>query len=261
MPKTLFFDLDDTLLWDKKSIDTALQKTADDAAEKYGVESEQLIAEVRKVAPELYSRLTSYEFTKKIGINPFEGLWGEFGDVVHHGFRTMGEEVPAYQKVVWETALQNLGVNEEGGRLREKFIEHRKTSPFLYEETMDVLNELKQLGHRLVMVTNGAPSLQLEKLRITPEIVPYFEYIVISGNVGEGKPAKAVFDHALRLAEENKENVIMIGDNLKTDILGANRSGIESIWIRHDLSVSPQQDIDGQPAHTVSRLKEIFSVL
>ncbi|TFE02493.1 HAD family hydrolase [Jeotgalibacillus sp. R-1-5s-1] len=261
MPKTLFFDLDDTLLWDKKSIDTALGKTADDAAERYELDSGELVAQVRKVAPELYSRLSSYEFTKKIGINPFEGLWGEFGDAIHHGFRKMGEEVPGYQRLVWKTAINNLGVNGESDTFRDKFIEYRKASPFLYEETFDVLEELKQRKHRLVMVTNGAPSLQLEKLRITPELVPYFEHIVISGNVGEGKPEKAVFDHALRLTEEAPDNVLMIGDNLKTDILGANRSGIESVWIRHDPSASPQQDVDGQPTHTISRLKEIFSVL
>jgi len=41
-----------------------------------------------------------------------------------------------------------------------------------------------------------------------------------------GKPHKPIFDAAIKRAETN--NVIMIGDQLQTDILGANNAGIDS---------------------------------
>ncbi|KIL52590.1 hypothetical protein KP77_06170 [Jeotgalibacillus alimentarius] len=260
MPSAIFFDLDDTLLWDKKSIETALSKTAEDAKGLYGTDPEVLLAEVKKAAPAIYKEYSFYDFTKMIGINPFEGLWGAFRDPIHYRFREMGEQIEAYQQRVWQAALKAYDTDGDGSVLREHFISHRKASPFLYEETMEVLDELKAAGYKLVIVTNGAPSLQLEKLRITPEIVPYFDHIIISGNVGEGKPGQAIFDQALRLSGVKADEVWMVGDNLKTDILGANRAGIHSIWIQHHDETVPGED-DGQPDQIIRRLKEIKNLL
>ncbi|TFE02030.1 HAD family hydrolase [Jeotgalibacillus salarius] len=260
MPSAIFFDLDDTLLWDKKSIETALEKTVKDAEDLYGANPDELLAEVKKAAPQLYQKYSFYDFTKMIGINPFEGLWGSFGDPIHHQFREMGAEIEQFQNSVWETALRSCGIDQSGNVLRKCFIAHRKNSPFLYEETLDVLKELKGRGIKLSIITNGAPSLQLEKLRITPELVSYFDHIVISGNIGEGKPGQAIFEHALRVTNQSAQDVWMVGDNLKTDILGANRMGIHSVWIQHDASVVPGKG-EGSPDQTVSRLKEILNLL
>lgn len=39
--KAVFFDLDDTLLWDEKSVSTAFSKTCLKAEEKYGIHAEE----------------------------------------------------------------------------------------------------------------------------------------------------------------------------------------------------------------------------
>ena len=80
MIKAIFFDLDDTLLWDKRSVAEAFKATCQLAEERYGVDPVRLEEEVRKAARELYSSYETYPFTQMIGINPFEGLWGEFKD-------------------------------------------------------------------------------------------------------------------------------------------------------------------------------------
>ncbi|MGM9921133.1 MAG: HAD family hydrolase, partial [Bhargavaea sp.] len=76
MIRTIIFDLDDTILWDKKSIQTAFDRTCEFAAEKAKVDPKQLEEKVRESARELYASYDTYEFTQMIGINPFEGLWG-----------------------------------------------------------------------------------------------------------------------------------------------------------------------------------------
>src|SRR5690625_7964560 len=83
------------------------------------------------------------------------------------------------------------------------------------------------------MLTNGAPSLQYEKLKLSPELSPYFDYIVISGEFGEGKPEPAIFEHAINLLEVEKDETIMVGNNPQSDILSATRAGIDSIWFNH----------------------------
>lgn len=47
-----------------------------------------------------------------------------------------------------------------------------------------------------------------------------------------GKPDPKIFDRALRGFENvSKEQILMVGDTLQTDILGANRAGIKSCLV------------------------------
>ena len=110
---------------------------------------------------------------------------------------------------------------------------------------------------RLLLLTNGSPDLQHTKLKLTPELVPYFEHIVISGEYGKGKPDPGIFKHALSLMSLNNNEVIMVGDNLYTDILGANRTGIRSVWINHHGA----EAVDVKPTYEISRLGELEQIL
>ncbi|OZI11348.1 HAD family hydrolase [Bacillaceae bacterium SAS-127] len=258
MKKAIFFDLDDTLLNDRKSIQTAFDVTCQELAEKYGIEAKTIEEHVRAAAREQYETYSFFPITVQIGINPFEGLWGDFGDVHHYQFRRMGEQISDYQLKSWENGLKKVGIETAAAWAKERFREVRRESPFVYEETFQVLDELKEKGYRLLLLTNGAPSLQLEKLTMTPELVPYFEHIVISGNVGFGKPDPVIFEHALRLMELSPREALMVGDNLSTDILGATRVEMDSVWIDH----RDGKQVDGaNPTYTVNRLQELLNII
>ena len=58
MVKAIFFDLDDTLLWDKKSVATAFEKTCQHAADTYEVDPRSLEEAVRAAARDLYATMT-----------------------------------------------------------------------------------------------------------------------------------------------------------------------------------------------------------
>ncbi|SES14560.1 putative hydrolase of the HAD superfamily [Gracilibacillus ureilyticus] len=257
MVKTIIFDLDDTLLWDKRSVKEAFAATCQLAADKYGVDQEELEAAVREQARELYQSYETYEFTQMIGINPFEGLWGNFLDD-HTYFKKMAEIVPTYRKDAWTNGLKQVGIDdaEYGAYLAEQFPENRKKNPFVYEETFDVLKKL-QGNYQLIMLTNGSPDLQNTKLTITPELRPYFDYIIISGDFGKGKPDPSIFEHVLETAKADKDDAIMVGDNLMTDILGANRAGIKSVWINRE----NKTPTDVKPTYEIKHLEELFDII
>ena len=61
---------------------------------------------------------------------------------------------------------------------------------------LQVLDQLKE-HYKLVLITNGSPSLQHTKLEITPEIAPYFEHIIISGGIRHRKTRSTIFEHVL----------------------------------------------------------------
>ena len=92
------------------------------------------------------------------------------------------EVVPTYRKEAWTRGLKALGIEDEafGAELAERFPAERRKKPFIYDDTFAVLDELKG-KYKLLLLTNGSPDLQNTKLTITPELVPYFDEIVISG--------------------------------------------------------------------------------
>lgn len=257
MIKAIFFDLDDTLLWDQKSIKDAFVATCKLAEERHGLNPDHLEEAVREEARSLYSSYETYPFTQMIGINPFEGLWGNFLDD-QEDFRKMKEIVPNYRKDAWTAGLKKMGVDDPafGAELGERFPVERQKTPFVYEDTYETLDRLRE-NYRLLLLTNGSPDLQNTKLRITPELVPYFEQIVISGDFGRGKPDPTIFEHALSRISLNKDEVIMVGDNLMTDILGANSVGIKSVWInRHN-----KERNEVIPTYEIQHLQELHNIL
>ncbi|MFC7366598.1 MULTISPECIES: HAD family hydrolase [Bhargavaea] len=258
MIRTIIFDLDDTILWDKKSIQTAFDRTCEFAAEKAKVDPKQLEEKVRESARELYASYDTYEFTQMIGINPFEGLWGSFEDE-GDDFRRMRDIIRTYQKDAWTKGLKKVGVEdyELANELVAKFISERRKAPFVFGESFEVLESLKK-DYRLVLLTNGAPSLQNEKLTITPEISPYFDFILISGDFGKGKPDASIFLHVLEKMGTQADEALMVGDNLMTDILGANRAGIRSVWLNREGS-KPNPEV--KPTYEIDHLGKLADVI
>lgn len=256
--KTIIFDLDDTLLWDQKSVKTAFEKTCEYAATKYEVAPATLEEAVRAAARTLYEGYETYDYTVLIGINPFEGLWGTFDDPTD-SFQKMKEIVPGYRSNAWTNGLKALGIDdvEFGQELGERFVEERKKAPFLYEDTFAVLDELKG-KYQLVLLTNGAPSLQNLKLEITPEIAPYFDHIIISGDFGKGKPDASIFEYVMEKAGVTAEDGIMVGDNLMTDILGSSRVGMRNVWINRE---NKPQNPDVTPTYEVTSLTEFLELV
>lgn len=255
--KAILFDLDDTLLWDNKSISEAFRATCELAAKKYHIDPAALEVNVRENARELYASYDTYAFTKEIGINPFEGLWGNFDDE-GESFRKLKVIAPVYRRDAWTTGLKAVGIDDAafGYELAETFPKMRKKMPFVFEDTFRVLDQLKG-KYQLLLLTNGSPDLQQTKLEITPDLAAFFDQIVVSGAFGKGKPDPAIFEHALNRLSVKKEEAIMVGDNLMTDILGASRAGIASVWVNRDRR--ERQEV--VPTYVIASLKGLLPII
>ena len=213
---------------------------------------------MRKAARALYEGYETYDYTVLIGINPFEGLWGTFDDPTPQ-FQMMKDIVPGYRAKAWNNGLAAFGIEDAtfGAELGERFVTERKKAPFLYEDTFAVLDQLKG-NYQLVLLTNGAPSLQNLKLEITPEIAPYFDHIIISGDFGKGKPDASIFKYVMEKANVTAEDAIMVGDNLMTDILGSSRVGMRNVWINRE---NKPQNPDVTPTFEVTSLTAFLELV
>ncbi|RXT06269.1 HAD family hydrolase [Ammoniphilus sp. CFH 90114] len=259
MIKAVLFDLDDTLLWDERSVEEAFLATCELAQSKYNVDPHQLEEAVRSAARTLYSSYETYPFTMMIGINPFEGLWANFLEGEDAQFRKLQELAPNYRRESWTQGLKALGIDdpEFGQVLADTFPAERRKRPYVYEETFEVLDQLKG-KFQLLLLTNGSPDLQQEKLAGVPEIAPYFDHIIISGDFGRGKPDPSLFQHALERLSLTSDEAIMVGDKLTTDILGSSRVGMKSVWInRRGL----ERNDEIVPDYEIKHLQELFSII
>jgi putative hydrolase of the HAD superfamily len=257
--QAVLFDLDDTLLWDDRSVKETFVYVCRHAQRSVGVDPAELEEAVRREARTLYASFETYPFTQDIGINPFEALWADFRDPDHPMFAKLRELAPRYRRESWTRGLAALGVHDPqlGRELGELFHEERRKRSYVYEETYSILDALKG-RYKLLLLTNGSPDLQQEKLNGVPQLIPYFDHIVISGSFGRGKPAPEIFEHCMKLLGIRASEGIMVGDKLTTDIKGANTVGMASVWINRR-GVPHDQEI--KPAYEIRNLMEIPDVI
>jgi putative hydrolase of the HAD superfamily len=258
--KALLFDLDDTLLWDERSVKESFLAVCVEAAKHHpDLQPEKLEEAVRREARALYQSYDTFPFTQMIGINPFEGLWAHFTGGRQPEFRKLQQLAPGYRTESWTRGLRSLGIEDQdlGFQLGELFAEERRARPIVYKETFHVLDRLKG-NYKLLLLTNGAPDLQQEKLAGVPELSGYFDHIVISGDFGEGKPAASIFRHAIDLLGIEAHEGFMVGDKLTTDILGSNRVGMKNVWINRNGVVRDDSIV---PVYEAAELEAIFRIL
>ena len=111
--KAVMFDLDDTLLWDDRSVKETFETVCQYANEATGVDPAKLEEAVRREARALYATYETFPFTQNIGINPMEGLWGDFREADHPDFGKMNKLIPGYRRDAWTLGLRSCGVDRE----------------------------------------------------------------------------------------------------------------------------------------------------
>ncbi len=84
--------------------------------------------------------------------------------------------------------------------------------------------------YQLMIITNGFKDVQRKRLAHT-NLGKYFVDIVISDEIGAAKPDSKIFDVAFaRMDNPARENVLIIGDSLTSDMQGGLNYGIDTCW-------------------------------
>lgn len=95
---------------------------------------------------------------------------------------------------------------------------------------IETLHSLRRAGLRLALVTNGNSDVQRRKIE-KYGLDCIFDYILIEGEFGVGKPDPSVFTTALEKLNVRPSYTWMVGDDLERDIAGAQRLGIRGVWV------------------------------
>ena len=130
-------------------------------------------------------------------------------------------------------------------------------------DLLAVLDEIHEADYRLGMISNAGNAANVQRLIDKAGIRKYFDPVLISSEVGLRKPHRLLFETVLRRWQLPAEQVIMIGDMLKADVLGAQQVGMHQIWItaEADNENNHQHAVDIVPEATAKILRDVPALI
>ncbi len=105
--------------------------------------------------------------------------------------------------------------------------ENYKPQSVALPETHEVLSQLKEAGFKLGVVSNRERSYEDELKGIG--IASFFEFSLAAGEIQSYKPARGIFDAALKRAEVSAAEAMYVGDNYFADVVGARGAGLQPV--------------------------------
>ena len=156
-------------------------------------------------------------------------------------------------------AEQNIGNVDkaQAQNIQDAFDKDRLSAFAFYPGIEDFLAEARRTC-TLVVITNGPEFTQIPKVNAV-NLKQHVDHIIIGGQEPEQKPARSIFEKALKLAGCEAHEAIHVGDSLAADIAGAHNSGITSVWIQHQQPLDAELGIN--PHHTVMHPNEIPALI
>ncbi|MBO5031359.1 MAG: HAD family hydrolase [Lachnospiraceae bacterium] len=100
----------------------------------------------------------------------------------------------------------------------------------LFPDTLACLEGLKKAGKKIYLLSNAQRSFTWQELEMTG-LVPYFDGILISSDENCMKPDPEFYNICCERYRLDKEQSVMIGNELKSDMAGAKAAGIDGFYI------------------------------
>lgn len=227
--KSIFFDLDHTL-WD------------------YDTNS-------RETLKELYNH---FDLGEKGVHNPdaFVGTFHQVNNKLWDQYDRGMISSDVIRKERFERILAAFRVNNPGlaSALSEEYVQGCPRRCNLMPHALDTLTYLSG-RYTLTVVTNGFEDVQNIKLK-AGNLHGFFDHVVTSQKAGHRKPAKEIFEYALRSNAIEPHQAVMVGDNLITDMGGAINASIDTAFF------NPAMTQHNQPVkYEIRSLMELCELL
>lgn len=236
--RTIFFDLDETLLDDDQCMREAVTRTCSTLSKRYPqIDLIQLEATYLNISNEWWTNSGSVPRASGSGSSSGRDIRIE----------------------VWGKAIASCGLQHENLAIEaaDLYSKERRATYKSFPEAYDVLSNLRQ-KFNLGIISNGPISVQREKLQ-TIGLDHFFDVIVVSGEIGIGKPDPGIFLKALELMRVAANETLYVGDSLSSDIAGARNAGLYAIWLNRKKADKPPNEVN--PDAEINTLCELLSIL
>jgi HAD superfamily hydrolase (TIGR01493 family) len=128
----------------------------------------------------------------------------------------------------------------------------------------ETLATLRSLRLRLAVLSNATCGRLIRRALERRMLLPFFEQVLVSAEVGCCKPDRGLFTRALDLLRLPPDQVAMVGDRLPTDIEGARRMNIRSVLVEflggRPAGPAPDPGRSPRPDAIVRQPKELIGI-
>ncbi|HNU71329.1 MAG TPA: HAD family hydrolase [Thermodesulfobacteriota bacterium] len=109
--------------------------------------------------------------------------------------------------------------------------------------TTEMLKHLRKT-YRLGLLSNFTHGPAARRIIDSLGLAPYFDVILISGELGYRKPHSLVFERLVEALDTERECIVYVGDDPEPDIFGAQEAGLRPLWttyvMDHQLPLPPR---------------------
>ena len=191
----------------------------------------------------------------------FFAISGRLFSEAKHGLHTVAEVMDLYPIEFIEKSGLAQGLTPDDQRrmidtFTHAFRQEWGNSHTLVPQAAATLQALKNKGYRLYAASNSFGHLQRSRLE-KAGILHLFDDTFISMDIGYDKPDSRFFRHALAAVQLLPNEVLMVGDSMTTDILGAQQVGLDTCWY----NPLDEQRTETAPTYQIRRLEQLLDIL
>ncbi len=227
MIKHVFLDLDDTILDFHKAEDVAIEKTLREFSIPVTEENKALYSKINKSCWEALER----------------------AEITRTELRAMR----------FKKYFDALGISGRADAARAPAVyEGHLAEGHYFLPGAEALLEALYPKYTLYLATNGIAAVQAGRVA-SAGIGKYFKERFVSEEVGHNKPSLAYFEACFaRIPDFKREEAVIVGDSLTSDIKGGIVSGIRSVWFNPH---GKQASAELMPTAEIRELSELLGVL
>ncbi|CAL2083228.1 conserved protein of unknown function [Tenacibaculum sp. 190524A02b] len=189
---------------------------------------------IKTVVFDLYNTLVEIKKTNRFFVKLFKTSQDGFG-----------MNLSSYLQLIMKKDIEQLKniLPNEFSRLYDERLNdlmEELDSIVVYTEVIDVLQSLKD-DFRIFMISNLASPYR--KPVFSNNLDQYFEEMIFSCDVGFLKPNKEIFKEIEKITGNKPNEILMIGDSFKSDIIGAKNMGWNYLKINRNNIVLKDYEI------------------
>ena len=153
--------------------------------------------------------------------------------------------------------LDRLGWPGNGEEWEREYRDELSQRHDLVRGALEVCRDLSR-SCRLYILTNGVARTQRARLEASG-LLPYLERVFVSEEAGAQKPSAAFFRYAFeRIPDFQREQALMVGDSLVSDMKGGRDAGVDTCWYNPKGLPVPR---DGTVTWSIQRLEELMKLV
>jgi HAD superfamily hydrolase (TIGR01549 family) len=191
---------------------------------------------------------------------------GDFDDFYQRGRREVKRELSGtaatHERFIYfKRALEEHTGEPRAGdalALGEAFWEAYVDEMELFPGVEETLETLRSEGVDVAITTNLTTRIQLAKVEKLG-LEPHIDLLLTSEETGREKPGSVMFTLPLARLDRRASEAVMVGDNVRADIVGANAVGLETVlW-----NANPDEPLEGRrkPDHRIDAFGELTEVV